>query len=114
MCRWLAYCGSPIHLDSLILELENSLINQSRHALQSAAVTNGDGFGIGWYGDRPEPGLFRDFQPAWNDENLRSISSQIRSGLFFAHVRSLDKTPYLVAETLKIMKQVEGSEPNPG
>ena len=88
MCRWLAYCGSPIYLDSLILKPENSLINQSRHALQSASATNGDGFGVGWYGDRSAPGLFRDIQPAWNDENLRSISSQIRSGLFFAHVRA--------------------------
>ncbi len=88
MCRWLAYCGSPIYLESLILKPENSLIHQSRHALQSVSVTNGDGFGVGWYGDRPEPGVFRDIQPAWNDENLKSISAQIRSGLFFAHVRA--------------------------
>jgi predicted glutamine amidotransferase len=32
--------------------------------------------------------LFRDTLPAWSDANLRSISEQIRSQLFFAHVRA--------------------------
>lgn len=88
MCRWVAYCGPPIYLDTLIFEPENSLINQSRFASQSASATNGDGFGIGWYNAKPEPGLFRDTLPAWNDENLRNVSRQIRSGLFFGHVRA--------------------------
>ena len=48
MCRWLAYSGPPILLSSLILAPENSLIRQSRAALQGASSTNGDGFGIGW------------------------------------------------------------------
>jgi len=93
MCRWLAYCGRPIFLETLIREPENSLVNQSRHALQSVSATNGDGFGVGWYGERPEPGVFRDILPAWNDENLRSLSGQIRSRLFFAHVRASTGTP---------------------
>ena len=46
----------------------------------------GDGFGIGWYGERPTPGVYRDILPAWNDQNLKSLSHQIRSGLFLAHV----------------------------
>ena len=49
MCRWLAYSGPRILLSSLILAPENSLIRQSRAALQGASSTNGDGFGIGWY-----------------------------------------------------------------
>ena len=88
MCRWLAYCGEPIFLDSLIFEPEHSLINQSRRALQSHTPTNGDGFGIGWYDRRAEPGVFRDTLPAWNDENLRSLCRQIRAPLFFGHVRA--------------------------
>ncbi len=47
MCRWLAYSGPRILLSSLILAPENSLIRQSRAALQGASSTNGDGFGIG-------------------------------------------------------------------
>ena len=69
MCRWLAYTGSPIHMGSLVLKPENSLINQSRDARESISVLNGDGFGIGWYEALPEPGQFRDILPAWNDSN---------------------------------------------
>jgi glutamine amidotransferase len=88
MCRWLVYSGPPIHLDTVLFEPENSLINQSLHARLGASATNGDGFGIGWYGDRPAPGQFRDVLPAWNDDNLRSVAEQISSPLFFAHVRA--------------------------
>ena len=88
MCRWLAYSGPRIFLSSLILAPENSLIRQSRGALQSASAINGDGFGVGWYDSRPRPGLFRDTLPAWNDENLCNLSEQVMSGLFLAHVRA--------------------------
>jgi predicted glutamine amidotransferase len=93
MCRWLAYNGPPLYLEALILNPDNSLIDQSRSALESVSTTNGDGFGIGWYDSRPEPGQFRDILPAWNDSNLRSMSAQIRSPLFFAHVRASTGTP---------------------
>jgi len=86
MCRWLAYYGHLIHLDEVLFKLENSLIRQSLHARWTHSVTNGFGFGVGWYGDRAEPGLFRDVLPAWNDDNLPSLSGQICSPLFFAHV----------------------------
>ncbi len=88
MCRWLAYLGQPIFLSELLFEPENSLIDQSLHARESISTTNGDGFGIGWYAHRSEPGVFRDVLPAWNDENLQGIARQIRSGLFLAHVRA--------------------------
>lgn len=88
MCRWLTYCGDPIYLDRVIFEAQHSLINQSLHARRSHVTTNGDGFGLGWYGERDEPGIYRDVLPAWNDANLRSLAHQIRSGLFLAHVRA--------------------------
>ena len=88
MCRWLAYSGPRILLSSLILAPENSLIRQSRSALQGASVSNGDGFGVGWYDSQPQPGLFRDTLPAWNDENLCNVSEQVSAGLFLAHVRA--------------------------
>ena len=72
----------------MLFKPENSLINQSLRARKSVATTNGDGFGVGWYGRKAEPGLYRDLRPAWNDENLRSLSEQIESSLFFAHVRA--------------------------
>jgi glutamine amidotransferase len=52
-------------------------------------TTNGDGFGIGWYGEETAtPAVFRDTGPAWNDRNLREIADHVRSPLFFAHIRA--------------------------
>ena len=50
MCRWLTYCGDPIYLDKVLFEPRNSLISQSLRARHSHVTTNGDGFGVGWYG----------------------------------------------------------------
>jgi glutamine amidotransferase len=88
MCRWLAYTGCSIYLDQLLFRPERSLINQSLRAYKSQVATNGDGFGVGWYAQRDEPGLYRDVRPAWNDENLRSLSEQIKAHMFLAHVRA--------------------------
>jgi predicted glutamine amidotransferase len=92
MCRWLAYAGPSIHLDSLLLRPENSLIKQSLDAHESISAVNADGFGIGWYGGRGHPGVFKDVLPAWNDSNLRNLTEQIRSNLFFGHVRAATGT----------------------
>ncbi len=92
MCRFLAYQGAPIFLEDLVCSPCHSLIHQSMHATEAKTGTNGDGFGLGWYGDRPEPGLYREIRPAWSDENLLSIARQVRSSLFFAHVRAATGT----------------------
>ena len=88
MCRWIAYQGEPTFLDVLVAEPAHSLIAQSLCASETKVVTNGDGFGIGWYGARQTPGIYREVRPAWSDENLRSICHQVQSSLFFAHVRA--------------------------
>lgn len=88
MCRWVAYRGAPRFLEELISAPDHSLIDQSQSACEAKTATNGDGFGLAWYGERPHPGLYRDILPAWSDENLLSLSRQIRSRLFLAHVRA--------------------------
>jgi glutamine amidotransferase len=88
MCRFLAYRGEPVFLSSLVSAPAHSLVHQSLHAAEAKTGTNGDGFGLGWYGERNEPGLYREVRPAWSDENLRSLCEQVRSRLFFAHVRA--------------------------
>jgi glutamine amidotransferase len=88
MCRWIAYVGDDVYLEDFVSLPSQSLIAQSHHARESRTDVNGDGFGIGWYGARPRPGIFRDIRPAWSDDNLLSIAHQIRSRLFFAHVRA--------------------------
>src|SRR5579862_9053585 len=93
MCRWIAYRGETITLDRYVTEPCHSLVAQSLKAKESVGATNGDGFGLGWYGDRDEPGLYREIRPAWSDENLKHLCRHIRSGLFFAHVRAATGTP---------------------
>ncbi len=92
MCRWIAYAGPAIYMGDLLLTPENSLIRQSRYAQLGLHSVNADGFGVGWYGDRDEPGVFKDILPAWNDQNLRNIARQVSSPLFFGHVRAATGT----------------------
>ncbi|KQT85558.1 class II glutamine amidotransferase [Aurantimonas sp. Leaf443] len=88
MCRLVAYAGPPVFLDAVLIEPKGSLVAQSLAAREARTIVNGDGCGTGWYGERPEPGLYRGILPAWSDANLASLCRQIRSGLFLAHVRA--------------------------
>ncbi len=88
MCRWAAYSGQEVFLEDIITSPCHSLIAQSHCAQEAKSPTNGDGFGLAWYGDRPEPGLYRDILPAWSDPNLISLCRQIKSRLFLAHIRA--------------------------
>jgi len=93
MCRWIAYRGQTIPLEHYVTAPSHSLVVQSLRALEAAGSTNGDGFGLGWYGEHDEPGLYREVRPAWSDDNLRHLCRHIRSHLFFAHVRAATGTP---------------------
>lgn len=102
MCRWLAYLGSPIALEDVLVRPNHSLIDQSLLARElylpgeaSAAQfphrafpTNGDGFGIAWAGRSGLIGQYRQVDPAWGSQNLRHLAAQIESGCFLAHVRA--------------------------
>ena len=88
MCRWLAYSGTPIRLEELLVKRDRSLIDQSLHARQGATTTNGDGFGVGWYEESETPRVYRSTHPAWNDRNLKELAAGISSHLFFAHIRA--------------------------
>lgn len=93
MCRWMAYSGNPLPLDFLLLEPQYSLIDQSLSARMAPSPTNGDGFGLGFYGRDNEPGLYHSIQPAWNDGNLSNLARHIESHLMLAHVRRSTGTP---------------------
>jgi predicted glutamine amidotransferase len=88
MCRLAAYLGEAIFLDEVIVKPSHSLLNQARECTMAAQRTQGDGWGLGWYGERPEPGLLRDDAPAWSDSNLLAAAQTMRSHLFMAHVRA--------------------------
>jgi len=88
MCRWLAYEGPPLRMETLLFQPENALVRQSLQARHAITPVNGDGFGLAWWGAREVPGRFRDTLPAWNDSNLLSLAEQIEAERFFAHVRA--------------------------
>jgi glutamine amidotransferase len=82
-----------VRLEELLLKPKHSLIDQSLHSKLGAETTNGDGFGVGWYGVGETPGVFHSIEPAWNDRNLREIAAHIESPLVFAHIRASSGSP---------------------
>lgn len=93
MCRWVGYLGSPISPRELLHDPRYSLIEQSRRQAPNMEIPNGDGTGLGWYEHRAEPALFRSITPAWGDENLLELATEIRTRAFLAHVRAGTGTP---------------------
>ena len=93
MCRWMAWKGQPVILEELLFKPEHSLVVQSLHSDMGAETTNGDGFGVGWYGVGEGAGTYRSVEPAWNDANLRALAAHIESPLFLAHVRASTGSP---------------------
>jgi predicted glutamine amidotransferase len=92
MCRFIAYHGAPMFLDELVCLPRRSLLHQSLRAEEAKTATQGDGFGIGWYGERREPAIYRETMPAWSDENLAALCHSVKSSLFFAHIRAATGT----------------------
>ena len=85
--------GFTYPLSDVLYTPVHSLIDQSLHSRLGAETTNGDGFGVGWYGAAPIPGVFRSIEPAWNDQNLRELAGHVRSPLFFTHIRAAIGSP---------------------
>jgi predicted glutamine amidotransferase len=92
MCRWMAWSGQPVLVDELLFKSQHGLIDQSLHSRLGAETTNGDGFGLGWYGAGEGPGVYHSVAPAWGDANLRELAAHIESPLFLAHVRATSGT----------------------
>ncbi|GAB5357079.1 hypothetical protein AAMO2058_000343400 [Amorphochlora amoebiformis] len=108
MCRWMAYKGSPVKLNTLLTFPENSIVNQAKDAryhpgcnYQSVEIAekrnnrvNADGFGVAWYpidSDEKlkESCVFRSTQPSWGDLNLLELAKHVKSDAIFAHVRAM-------------------------
>ena len=102
MCRWLAYLGSPIWLEDVLVRPNHSLLDQgllardlflpgdpiAKQFPRSAFPTNGDGFGVAWRGRGGRLGQFRQIEPVWDSQNFRHLAAQISSGCFLGHVRA--------------------------
>ena len=93
MCRVLAYIGSEIPLEALLLKPENSLVNQTldpeRHPQLQLA-----GWGFGAWGEHlcnPEkPFLYHRPMAAFYDDNVHGIVPSLQASTMLAHVRAAD------------------------
>lgn len=92
MCRWMAWSGQPLIVEELLFKPKHGLVDQSLHSRLGVETTNGDGFGLGWYGAGEGPALYHSIAPAWGDANLRELAAHIESRLFLAHVRATTGT----------------------
>src|SRR3954471_9943021 len=93
MCRWMAWFGQPVMIEEVLFKTPHGIVDQSLHSRMGAETTNGDGFGMGWYGAGDGPGVYHSVSPAWGDANLRELAAHIESGLFLAHVRAAIGSP---------------------
>jgi predicted glutamine amidotransferase len=93
MCRWMAWLGQPVLIEELLFKTQHGIIDQSLHARMGAEPTNGDGFGLGWYGAGDGPAVYRSVAPAWADANLRELAAHVESPLFLTHVRAAIGSP---------------------
>jgi predicted glutamine amidotransferase len=93
MCRWMAWLGQPVRIEELLFNTQHGIVDQSLHARMGAEPTNGDGFGLGWYGHGDGPAVYRSVAPAWSDANLREIAAHVDSPLFITHVRAAIGSP---------------------
>jgi predicted glutamine amidotransferase len=93
MCRWMAWLGQPVLIEELLFNTQHGIVDQSLHARMGAEPTNGDGFGLGWYGGGEGPAVYRSVSPAWADANLRELAAHTESPLFFTHIRAAIGSP---------------------
>jgi predicted glutamine amidotransferase len=93
MCRWMAWLGQPVLIEELLFKTQHGIVDQSLHARMGAEPTNGDGFGLGWYGTGDGPAVYRSVAPAWSDRNLRELAAHVESPLFLTHVRAAIGSP---------------------
>lgn len=85
---------TAVHLDTLVTKPTSSLVAQSLDSKYSFGsdgsilAINGDGFGLGWYMHKDEPGLFKTAEPAWANENINEICAQVQAKIFMSHIRA--------------------------
>lgn len=91
MCRFLAYVGAPVTVESLLVDPSYSLLTQTRTPrMQRHGDGNPDGFGVAWYdpADTTTPRRYRAAVPMWTDETFLGRANQISSSTILGHVRS--------------------------
>src|SRR4051794_6626206 len=83
MCRWMAWFGQPVMIEEVLFKTPHGIVDQSLHSRMGAETTNGDGFGLGWYGAGEGPGVYHSGEPAWGDADPRGLAGRTKVPLLF-------------------------------
>ena len=103
MCRLLFYCGTIIHLKSLLIDPQNSLWNQSVNSQRNKwfnfkkrdHIINIDGFGIGWLDvNKKDFVVYKNTIIPYHDENINILTNYLKSGLILGHLRAVKNHKY--------------------
>ncbi len=99
MCRVLAYIGPELPIETLLLEPENSLLNQSLDPeLHPSLQLAGWGFGA-WSNHllKPkEPLLYHRPKAAFHDDNAKKLIPSLQASTLLSHVRAASYTADVV------------------
>ncbi|MDH4248151.1 MAG: class II glutamine amidotransferase [Deltaproteobacteria bacterium] len=91
----MAYLGTPVLLDTLIYQPDNSLVRQS-YAPQMLHMLNLAGFGMAAWDEnshQPEhPFLYKTTDIPVFDSNLKTLAQKVRTSCLLAHVRGVPYT----------------------
>jgi len=105
MCRVMAYLGTPVLLDSLIYQPDNSLVRQS-YAPQMLHMLNLAGFGMAAWDENshaPEiPFVYKSTELPVFDSNLKNLAQKVRTSCLLAHVRGVPYTHEAIVERANV------------
>jgi glutamine amidotransferase len=92
VCRFAAYLGEPILLETLLYEPDGALVRQAVDA-ELMSLLNLGGFGLAaWDSESPEPERALTYRvpsiPNF-DRNLRALSGKVQASALVAHVRGV-------------------------
>ena len=81
MCRHLAYLGPPVALDDAAVRRAPlaGAPGRTARATSTSGDTNPDGWGVGWYADRPaRRSAYRTVTPIWDDDAFARAAGTVR------------------------------------
>ncbi|MEN3584270.1 ergothioneine biosynthesis protein EgtC [Streptomyces sp. ZYX-F-203] len=89
MCRHIAYVGTRVPLERLLVTPVHGLYRQSWAPRgQRFGTVNADGFGVGWYAEEDAvPARYRRSGPIWADGSFADLARVVRTGALLAAVR---------------------------
>lgn len=95
MCRVMAYLGTPVLLEDLLFQPDNSLVRQT-YAPQMLHMLNLAGFGMAAWDEKSNypdtPYVYKVTDLPVFDSNLKNLSEKIRPSCVVAHVRGVPYT----------------------